>query len=159
MIELPSDIERLEQALRTFFQTIKRPQRWAEITAKAGIALDRPSATLLFVLSHHDPHSMRVQALAVHLGIEPPSVTRKTQELEAAGYIERIPDPDDKRATGICLTPLGREAAGRLRQVQRESMEAALRHWTKADRDQLVSLLEHLSQDIADNPPNPERKS
>src|SRR4051812_3756621 len=101
MVGLEQDVEILENAIRTFVQSIKRPQRWARITAATGINLDRPSAIILHKLVTHEPDHIGVQDLARELGIEPPSVTRKTQLLEELGYIKRLPNPKDKRAVSL----------------------------------------------------------
>ncbi|WP_347877257.1 MarR family transcriptional regulator [Streptomyces sp. 8K308] len=37
--------------------------------------------------------------LASRLNAEAPHVTRQAQRLERAGYVDRVPDPDDGRAS------------------------------------------------------------
>lgn len=50
--------------------------------------------------------------------------------LVKAGYAERAPDPGDRRAQLIRLTPSGQAAARRIRQAGRKSMQAAWRTGT-----------------------------
>jgi MarR family transcriptional regulator for hemolysin len=52
--------------------------------------------------------------LAQKIGISEPSLVRTLQHLEAAGYVERSPHPNDRRANRIALTPEGRTAAGKI---------------------------------------------
>jgi DNA-binding MarR family transcriptional regulator len=148
MSSLEHDIEILENAVRLFAQTIKRPQRWATVTAQANVSIDRPSAVILQTLLLSEPSFCRVQDLAVRLGIEPPSVTRKTQELEQAGYLRRVPDPADRRAIDLRITPRGRTIANRLWKAQRAILANALRDWNPADRRQFVKLFERFSNDL-----------
>lgn len=149
MNSLESDIETLEGAIRLFSQTIKRPQQWAAVTKQAGVSIDRPAAHILQILLLHQPQSCHVQDLAAQLSIEPPSVTRKTQELERLGYLRRIRDTQDRRAIGLIVTPQGRIVANRLWKAQRESMGRALQQWAANDRRRFVTLFERFSHDLA----------
>jgi DNA-binding MarR family transcriptional regulator len=152
MAPLEDDIEQLEAAMRLFGQTIKRPQRWAAITALAGVDLDRPAAIILHILMVPRPQGWRVQDLAEHLGIEPPSVTRKTQELEQAGYLQRHRDPADKRAIGLHLTPHGRSVCQRLQKIQHQAIAQIMEQWPARERHQFVELFQRFSRDLADQP-------
>lgn len=148
MSSLENDIEILENAVRLFAQTMKRPQRWATIASRAKVSIDRPSAVILQTLLLGGQHSCRVQDLALQLGIEPPSVTRKTQELEQAGYLRRVPDPDDRRAIDLHITGRGRSMANRLWKAQRSVLAEALQDWNPAERKQFVKLFERFSNDL-----------
>ena len=147
---MESDFKTIDEAMSLFFQTMKRPQRWAAITAQAGIDLDRPAAFILQTLLINQGQRNRVQDLAAQLGIEAPSVTRKTQELEQAGYLRRTPDPNDGRAIDLEVTPAGRAIGERLWEAQRASTRQVLRDWPAADRRQFVNLFKRFSQDITD---------
>ena len=52
--------------------------------------------------------------LADLLGVDAPTVTRKVQQLEQEGFVARHPDPDDRRATRIELSPAGRRTLQRV---------------------------------------------
>lgn len=149
MSPLENDIELLENAVRLFAQTMKRPQRWAMVKDRAKLDIDRPSAVILQTLLLAERGSCRVQDLAVHLGIEPPSVTRKTQELERAGYLRRVADPADRRAIDLRITGKGRTIANRLWKAQRSILAEALQDWEPAERRQFVKLFERFSSDLA----------
>src|SRR4051812_23155419 len=107
MEDLQADLKTLESAMRLFFQTMKRPQRWTDLTVRAGVSIDRPGAMILQVLASSPTERYGVQDLATLLGIEAPSVTRKTQELESSGYIRRVRSAEDKRSVSLELTPAG----------------------------------------------------
>lgn len=148
MSPLDNDIETLENAVRLFAQTMKRPQRWAAITAQARVDIDRPSAVILQNLLLCAPANCHVQELADRLGIEPPSVTRKTQELEKAGYLVRVPDQEDRRAVVLRITQRGKTIADRLWRAQRGIISDALADWDAGERRQLVRLFSRFSDDL-----------
>ncbi len=58
---------------------------------------------------------MRAKAIAGRLSVTPASVSDTLATLEAKGWIERRPDPDDGRAALVRLTRAGRRLAERLR--------------------------------------------
>ncbi len=148
MSPLDNDIERLENAVRAFAQTMKRPQRWSAVTARAKVDIDRPSAVILQTLLNTESASCHVQELALHLGIEPPSITRKTQELERAGYLRRVPNPEDRRAIDLRITAKGRTVANRIWKAQRSMLSEALQDWDPAERREFVRLFERFSSDL-----------
>ena len=148
MPAIDSEVIQFENALRAFVQTVKRPQQWAYVTNAAGVQLDRPAAVILQTLILHQPKQLGVQDLALHLGIEPPSVTRKTQQLEQAGYLRRIRDTQDRRAISLEVTKAGHEVADRLWKAQRSSMSQVLAGWSSTDRQQLVSLFERFANEL-----------
>jgi DNA-binding MarR family transcriptional regulator len=53
-------------------------------------------------------------ALAHHLGIDRTVMTYMLDDLEAAGLIERRPDPTDRRARRVIVTPRGTKLLARL---------------------------------------------
>lgn len=149
MDSLENDLEKLDEAMRLFSQTMKRQHLWTTITAQAGVNLDRPAAYILYTLTVPRPQGWRVQDLAAHLGIESPSVTRKTQELEQAGYLRRTRSSLDKRAIGLQLTPRGRATCQRIWKIQRQTIAGVLEQWPAGERHRFVELFERFSQDLA----------
>lgn len=55
--------------------------------------------------------------IAKRIGIEGPTLTRMLDLLEADGLVERLPDPSDRRANRIKLTPKGGEALAEINAV------------------------------------------
>jgi DNA-binding MarR family transcriptional regulator len=93
---------------------------------------------------------MRPGELAARLEVEAPHVTGQVQRLEKAGYAGRgpDPDPDNRRAQLIQLTPAGRAAAGRIREVGRSGMQAALAHWSPHELHQFATLFHRMVDDF-----------
>ncbi len=59
------------------------------------------SATHLTILSYIDPEGTRIVNLAERAGMTKQSMGDLIRELEKQGYVERSPDPHDKRAVMI----------------------------------------------------------
>jgi DNA-binding MarR family transcriptional regulator len=152
MEQLETDLDQLEQAMRLLFQTIKRPQQWAKITDIAGISIDRPSASILHILMVPRPQGWRIHDIAVQLGIEAPSITRKSQELESAGLVRRVPNPLDRRAIGLQLTAAGKTINNKLKRAQRVTMSEALLSWTDSDRRLFIELFSRFAHDLSARP-------
>lgn len=153
MQTIENDLEVLENAMRLFFQTMKRPQHWSRVTERAGIMIDRPAAGILKTLMTC-PSPCRVQDLADNLGVEAPSITRKTQELEQAGYLRRVPDKNDRRVTDLHITRRGRSAANRLWKSQREIVAEILQNWDPAERRAFVQSFMKFSDELATSMPH-----
>jgi DNA-binding MarR family transcriptional regulator len=68
----------------------------------------RPTHGCVFRFIRDD--GMRLTRLADLAGITKQSAGEIVDDLADRGYVERIPDPADKRAKLICLTDRGREA-------------------------------------------------
>jgi DNA-binding MarR family transcriptional regulator len=75
---------------------------------EAGITDIRPSHGCVFRFLHGD--GMRLTELASLAGLTKQSVGEIVDDLTALGYIERYPDPTDKRAKLIRLTKKGKDA-------------------------------------------------
>ncbi|MCV2868504.1 MarR family transcriptional regulator [Defluviimonas sp. WL0002] len=58
----------------------------------------------LDVVAWH-PEGLRLTDLAERMGVSKASASAMASKLEARGYLERSPDPDDKRASLIRPTP------------------------------------------------------
>jgi DNA-binding MarR family transcriptional regulator len=74
----------------------------------AGYADIRPTHGCVFRFVRDD--GMRLTDLARLAGMTKQSVGELVDDLVRLGYVERIPDPEDRRAKLICLTDRGIEA-------------------------------------------------
>lgn len=74
--------------------------------AKHGVS-EAASAPLIWI--DRLGENVRQNALADAIGIEGASLVRLIDELEASGLVTRQPDPTDRRANSVSLTPRGRE--------------------------------------------------
>lgn len=80
-------------------------------------------------------------ALADMLDIEPITLVRLIDRLENAGWVERRPDPDDRRVRRLYLTETGRPLMDQFHEIASATREAALAGLGDAERRQLIDLL------------------
>ena len=85
---------------------------------------DDLDAAHLTVFGYPGPQGVRPSELAARLRVSKQAVNYSLGELERLGYLERRPDPDDRRSKRIALTPRGTSAIGVIREAVAE-MEAA----------------------------------
>lgn len=91
--------------LRAPFQELVA--RIADGLAAAGFDDIRPAHTAVF--QHIKAEGSRLSALAEAAQITKQSMGYLVDDLERLGYVERRPDPTDRRAALICLTERGWE--------------------------------------------------
>jgi len=84
-------------------------------------------AAHLRVFQYPGPQGARPSDLAAQLRISKQALNYLLTQLEQLDYLERRPDPDDKRSKRIVLTPRGTAAIRVIRRAVRE-LETA---WTK----------------------------
>src|SRR5215813_4986519 len=79
--------------------------------------------------------------LAEIIEVRPITLGRQIDLLEAAGLIERRPDPLDRRAVCLYLTARSRARLDQLHEIGDGIYERAMRNLSKADRETLHRLL------------------
>jgi DNA-binding MarR family transcriptional regulator len=83
----------------------------------------------------------RLGELAQMLDVAPRSITAKVDQAEAEGQVRRVPDPDDRRATLVELTPAGREVLARVSAERSLGAAERLARLTPDERVELIRLL------------------
>jgi DNA-binding MarR family transcriptional regulator len=93
-----------------------------------------------------DDEGTHVSTLAERAQMTKQSMAELVAHLERHGYVERVPDPADRRAKLVRLTPRGREAVP----VAREAIADLEARWSdvlgERDMKRLRRLLERLGQ-------------
>jgi DNA-binding MarR family transcriptional regulator len=79
--------------------------------------------------------------LADLLEIRPMTLVRQIDRMEEAGWIERRPDPADRRARRLFLTAKARPILGRIWNVANETRDEALAHLSAPQAETLIDLL------------------
>jgi DNA-binding MarR family transcriptional regulator len=114
----------------------------------AGVRIDKAGVALLFKLERHGDSPLRVTDLADLLGVDPPTVTRKVQQLERLGFVTRGADAEDGRATRIQLTRDGRDTLDRVLIAHREFLARLFEQWSEKELTTFASMLERFSQTL-----------
>ncbi|MEV7392034.1 MULTISPECIES: MarR family transcriptional regulator [unclassified Streptomyces] len=140
------EVVEIERALTRITYLSTRARQHERLMALAGVPLDRAAVALLRQVADSEP--LRPGELAHRLGVEASHVTRTVQQLQRAGYVTRVPDPDDRRAQRIELTGAGREAVHRVRDAGARGMQLALGEWQPEELRQLAVLFHRMVDDF-----------
>jgi DNA-binding MarR family transcriptional regulator len=111
------------------------------------------------VLAHLDADGTRATELARRAGRPKQLIGRAVDELERLGYVERRPEPGDRRAKLIVPTGLGRELIGLSDEIIRDIEQrpaAALGQAAYHDFKQAMgAVVDSLTQPATDEPASP----
>ena len=99
------------------------------------------------VLLALDRSSMRTQAaLAAAIGADKTRIIRTLDELQDDGYIERRPDPDDRRMRVLAITAAGRRVKDAAQKEIQQGEERWLGELTVEERRTFLRVLERLTR-------------
>lgn len=109
------------------------------------------------VLAHVQRREGAKQAcLAEMMDIEPITLTRLLDRMEEAGWVERRPDPGDRRARLLYLTDKARPKLAEMRLLAQEIYEEILHGLSPEGRETLMQALLHVRTNLTDRPAPPE---
>jgi MarR family transcriptional regulator for hemolysin len=86
--------------------------------------------------------------LARAIGIEGPTLTRHLDQLEAAGLVRRVPQPDDRRAVRVEPTDAGSALHARLLEVVIAFNRRLTAGLTREELDELCQMLVALEANV-----------
>jgi DNA-binding MarR family transcriptional regulator len=100
--------------------------------------------TLLHLRREGEPYRLTAGKLAQLANLSTGAMTHRLDGLEAAGYVRRLPDPSDRRAVLVELTPPGRQIWDETTsvQVRKEALLAAA--LSDSEKEELNNLLRRL---------------
>ena len=129
-----------------------RDALWARMARELANAGHELTFSQFIVIKALANDTASVTDLARAAELNPGAMTRLLDKLEARALLERVADPNDRRALHIHLTAAGREMWRDVDQCGRRVRERALQGMDAATRDLLIRLLEQardnlLSQD------------
>ncbi|HEX6388326.1 MAG TPA: MarR family transcriptional regulator [Solirubrobacteraceae bacterium] len=100
------------------------------------------------VMQFLDDAGTRVSVLAERAHVTKQSMAELVVHLERLGYVERVPDPSDRRAKLVRATSRGRELYAIAREVVAEIEADWTRRLGKTKMRQLRALLEELNEGL-----------
>jgi DNA-binding MarR family transcriptional regulator len=133
-IPLPGLLDVVRQAMFVEFR---------EELTKTGYADIRPTHGCVFRFIRDE--GMRLTELAGLAGITKQSAGEMVDDLVNLGYVERIPDPADRRAKLICLTERGKQAQA----VGFELFAKVEERWAERYGTESFTQLRQLLEEIA----------
>ncbi|MEC3955791.1 MarR family transcriptional regulator [Nocardia sp. CDC153] len=78
------------------------------------------------------------------------AITNRIDRLTAKGWVDRVPDPNDRRAIKVVLTDSGRTLVDRLLPLHVSNEERLLSALTPTDRQTLIPILRKFSESLGD---------
>lgn len=99
----------------------------------------------------------RIGELAQEQRLAPNTVSELVQALVDDGLAERAPDPSDRRATVVAVTPRGRGELGQWTEAHESRIGAALEGLSVADRTAIrraLPAMDRLVLQLSDQPPS-----
>jgi DNA-binding MarR family transcriptional regulator len=106
------------------------------------------SAAVLTILGRHG--EMRMSKLAELLAVDMSVTSRHVAHIAERGWIERSPDPADKRSRILRLTPSGRAQLDELYRRTTELLADRLSDWSDDEVGQLTGLMTRLRASFGD---------
>ena len=124
------------------------------LTRLVGGADDGPAMTAtqrIALVELGDGGSMRLNDLAGRMGVSAPTASRSVDALVELGLAERSPDPSDRRAVRIDLTPVGRELLEDRQAKAQVAFEPAVAALSASERKQLSLLLHRMTDALREH--------
>lgn len=124
--------------------------------ARAGEAYNRRAFAELGLGAGHADYIRTVcrsagipqEELSMHIGVDKSNVTRTLIQLEAAGFVERRPNPADRRSTLVYPTDLAYELLPAIVEVQSDWRAILTDGFSSEEKEQLGELLERMDDNV-----------
>ena len=141
-------LSRRDDALITTFGRLVEAQSRLErrLGADLEARCDLPHAwfEVLVRLGRSEAGRLTMGSLAEQVSLTTGGVTRLVDRMEAAGYVERVPCPTDRRVSYASLTGRGRAKLDEAAQVHAANLRSVFAAFSDEDRGTLDALLDRL---------------
>jgi DNA-binding MarR family transcriptional regulator len=108
--------------------------------------LSHRAHAVLCAVDQAGPDGARPKEVAEHLGVSRAAATTFIQRLEAKGWVETTPDPDDDRGVRVALTRRGMEAVLRVGHLERRLAARAIEGMPASAILRTVNLLQEFKR-------------
>jgi DNA-binding MarR family transcriptional regulator len=116
----------------------------------------RPAHLIVFQTLDHPPNGTRLTVLAERAQMTVQSMGQLIDALERGGYVQRVPDPADRRAKLIRYTDRGWAAHERGGEIVADVQAEWAERLGGAKLDHLLSLLHELHDSLVSHPDRPD---
>jgi MarR family transcriptional regulator, transcriptional regulator for hemolysin len=113
------------------------------------LGLTRSQCRVLGYLARYE--GINQAGLAELLEIKPMTLVRQIDRMEEDGWIERRPDPADRRARRLVLTEKARPLLARILEVSAEVRREAFAHLSEEEGRHLIDLLRRVHGDLSNH--------
>ena len=125
-----------------------RDAMWARMEAELARSGHELNFSQFITIKTLANSTTSVTELARAAYLHPGAMTRLLDKLEARGILERVADPNDRRALHIHLTDAGKAIWRDIDQCGQRVREAALQGLDTGEREQLLALLERVRDNL-----------
>lgn len=132
-------VELIERQITDFIRRIV-------MTEQRKGRMERSAYILLRQLSSFGPAGVKTLSEELHLDIS--TVSRQATKLVEKQYVEKIPNPDDKRAYFYKITELGSKELEGNKQQRFERLEEMLKDWTEEEQETFGRLLKKYNETV-----------
>lgn len=116
---------------------------------RRDFATTLPRFDLLAQLERH-PSGLTMGELSQRMMVTGGNVTGITDQLEGEGLVLRAPQPGDRRAYAVRLTPAGRRQFRRMAAIHEQWIVELFSAWPDADKQRVHKLLAALKTHLAE---------
>ena len=143
---MDSERKELIDRIATSMDRMRRLGRARMRDDLAGFDMTMPQVRTLYFLSRGP---QRMKDISDHLMRGMPSATSMIDRLVKKGYVERVPDPSDRRVVLCQITDTGREMLDRFSRMGAVGFEAISESLTDDELDKIAPALEMLVDAMA----------
>lgn len=126
----------------------RRANRFVE---EHGLTL--PQWMALGCIGHCGKDGIRHSELGNRLMLSKAPITGVVDRLERGGYVQRVADETDRRASRIVITPEGETAWKRVRQTLRDRSSELCSQISQQEQAMLLNILSRLLENVANEDP------
>lgn len=119
----------------------------------AGIGMSEARWFCLLHLGRAEAPMPQVE-LAEAMGITPPSLVKLLDRLEEDGWVERLPEPQDRRAKRVNLTPKAHEMVKVIEDEAQQLRQEVWKGISASDRQTFLRVLQQLDSTLDGIPLN-----
>src|SRR2546428_5464171 len=137
--DFPEELHPLISSLKRFSTTLSADLM--EILFRLNLTV--PQIRMLHAIRKQG--RMRGSQLARELGVSPGAVVQVCDRLQEQGYLERVPDTEDRRVTWFQLTSPTQNLFEEMLALRRSRLLPALQQLSAADPENLIRILNAIS--------------
>ncbi len=119
-------------------------RRFEQLAQGTGLTLTTCKA-LAYLERHEGISQARLAELA---SIDPMALVRLLDRLQAAGVVQRLPDPGDRRAHRVVLCDPARPMLRQIHAISRDARRQAFEGIDAGERENLLRLMRRLSDNL-----------
>ncbi|MCU0757679.1 MAG: MarR family transcriptional regulator [Steroidobacteraceae bacterium] len=116
------------------------------IQRRAGVDVDRSGIIILTTLERLGP--MRMSDLAAEIGLDRSTISRQVAAVVRNGYVQKLDDSSDARASQLQLTARGNAARRKLAEAWNTIVRELVHDWSADEQAQFGRLLGKLAVQI-----------